>query len=123
MKQPKQPAKKRPPELNDPMYRRRVYLAQYKIARKALRMGLPEALTREAFRGVAERLPWADELNEYERETVSSIMARALADAITGKPCPIWGDFNMDTPPKRKHKRNGRDRRKDHPGNGKGDRV
>jgi uncharacterized membrane protein YgcG len=109
---------KQRPDLHDPLYKRRVYLAQYRIARKALGMGASEALTRDAFRTVAELLPWADELNEYERETVHSIMARALADAIAGKPCPIWG-FELDTP-KRRTKHNGRDRRKDNGGSSGG---
>ena len=77
---------------------RAVYLALYRAVRTLLGMGATAAQARRAFELAAAARPWdRSQLDEYERETIASIRARALGDAIAGRPpCPIWGHDEPD---------------------------
>jgi hypothetical protein len=113
MKRPK-PAKRRP-DIHDPAKNRACYLIGYEHVRDILAQGATVEQARRVHRLVHELNPIdprvLGQLDEYERENLDSIEARALEDALAGRPpCPIWGDFNLDVPKK------GRRKRKDNPG-------
>jgi hypothetical protein len=117
---------KRRPDIHDHAKNRACYLIGYQHVRDILAQGATVEQARRVHRLAHELNPIdpavLSQLDEYERENLDSIEARALEDALAGKPpCPIWGDFNLDTPQKRRTKRNGR--RKDDPGPGRGGRV
>ena len=77
---------------------RAVYLALYRAVRTLLGMGATAAQARRAFELAAAARPWdRSELDDYERENLDSIRARALGDALAGRPpCPIWGHDEPD---------------------------
>ena len=87
------PGAKRRADLDDPGRNRRYYLGLYRTIRTHLGMGATAAQAHRAFELAAATWPWdRSQLDEYERETIDSIRARALGDAIAGRPsCPIWG--------------------------------
>ena len=91
------PAKQRP-DLHDPERNRAAYLALYRAVRTLLRRGATAGQALRAFELAAVLRRWdTGELDEYERETIDSIRARALDDAIEGRPpCPIWGDHEPE---------------------------
>jgi hypothetical protein len=92
------PGAKRRADLDDPGRNRRYYLGLYRTIRTHLGMGATAAQVRRAFELAAVLRRWdTGELDEYERETIDSIRARALDDAIEGRPpCPIWGDHEPE---------------------------
>jgi len=81
------------PDFRDPVKNRAAYLALYRAVRTLLGMGATAAQARRAFELAAAARPWdRSELDDYERENLDSIRARALGDALEGRPpCPIWG--------------------------------
>ena len=87
------PGAKRPADRHDPGRNRRSYLVLYRAIRTHLGRGATAAQVRRAFELAAALRRWdRSELDEYEREAIDSIRARALADALAGRPpCPIWG--------------------------------
>jgi hypothetical protein len=88
------PGAKRRADLYDPGRNCRYYLVLYRAIRTLLGMGATAAQVRRAFELAAAPRRWDETgLDDYERENIDSIRARALADAIEGRPpCPIWGD-------------------------------
>jgi hypothetical protein len=116
MKQPKQPATKRP-DIRDHAKNRACYLIGYYHVRDMLAQGATVEQARRVHRLAHELNPIDPgvlaQLDEYERENLDSIESRAREDALAGRPpCPIWGDFNLDNVAKRRRKR------KDNPGRG-----
>jgi hypothetical protein len=88
------PGAKRPADRYDPGRNCRYYLVLYRAIRTLLGRGATAAQVRRAFELAAALRRWDESgLDDYERETIDSIRARALDDALAGRPPrPIWGD-------------------------------
>jgi hypothetical protein len=89
---------KRQLDLRDPGKNRAAYMALYRTVRKLIVLGASPSQARSAFELTAGLGPWdTSELDDYELENIDSIRARALDDAIEGRPpCPIWGDHEPE---------------------------
>ena len=89
---------KRQLDLRDPAKNRAAYMALYRAVRKLIGLGATPSQARSAFELPAGLRPWdTNDLDEYELENIDSIRARALDDAIDGRPpCPIWGDHEPE---------------------------
>jgi hypothetical protein len=85
---------KRQLDLRDPTKNRAAYISLYRAVRKLIGLGANPSNARRAFELTAASRWWdTGELDDYELENYDSIRARAIDDAIEGRPpCPIWGD-------------------------------